>query len=118
MNELYVELLRTDKVSLKRTTEGRHFSGNYVPGTPKLIDNVVCSVQPTNGEDLQKLPEYAKETQTYRFFSEDFDFKKNDIVSWESQEYEILHLEPWNHYNLMTDHSYGVGVLVDNRRNS
>lgn len=116
MNELQIDLLHTNTVDVKRAATGKYIGGHYKKGSEELFLEIDCSVQPTEGKDLKKLPEYAKETDSHRFFSEDFAFKKADIITWQDEDYEVLHLEPWDKIGLNTDHSYAIGVLVDNRK--
>lgn len=113
-----IELIETHTVQVERQSEGDFANGFYTPGPLETITDILSSVQPTTGEDLDKLPDYARERQTWRFFSQAISFKKTDVVEHDGEKYEILHLEPWDGFGLECVHSYAIGVLVDVKKDN
>lgn len=89
-------------------------SGNWVEGTPGDF-NILASVQPLRGKEMEMLPEARRESQAYKLYTDtqlltiNTTAKTNsDRVQIEGNWFEVLIAEPWQ--NTIIDH-YKVIVV-------
>lgn len=100
-------------VTMRRPAPGSHVEGRWVPGAMGADQTIYASVQPASGEDLERLPEGARNRAAYALFTDtelqagSIEAKREpDRVVLFGAEYEVLHIEPWqnnviNHFKAL-----------------
>lgn len=116
---LGLRLLNTQKFDVHRedTTTGRYQNGIRVVGALIEYKDVIGHVQPLSGKQLEKLPENVREKQTYQFFTQvpGFEFQLGDLITYKGIQYEALKQQDWDGYQMNAEHSFAIGVLVDDK---
>lgn len=88
-------------VKLIRSAPGSYDKGRYVPGATTELE-IVASVQPAGGRDLQRLPEGQRTRETIAVWSPNEIRTANDAagaaadrIEWQGRTYEVQLVEPW-----------------------
>lgn len=89
-------------VTMRRPAPGSHVAGRWVPGAMGADQTIYASVQPASGEDLERLPEGARNRSAFALFT-DTQLQAGDIAARREPdrvvifdaEHEVLHVEPW-----------------------
>lgn len=93
--------------TIKRLTPGAYVNGFWVEGSSSTF-NILATVQPVSGLEMQSLPEGRRESQAVKIYTSTQlrtieDSKNPDILLAFGYEFEIATVEPWqsnliNHY--------------------
>jgi len=94
-------------IAIKRDVLGATVKGRYTPGSRSTISDVVATVQPLSGDELEILPEGMRSKRTQRFDSET-EFKQSDTatglgpdwIEWDGETWEVEKVEThtWGSY--------------------
>ncbi len=68
----------------------------------EIPSTITASIQPTNGKELQFLPDFALETETITIYCNDFLYTESsggvgfsDIIEWNGQRYQVIKSKRW-----------------------
>lgn len=101
-------------ISVTRTKAGQYVNGIWQAGQSETF-TVQTSVQPTNNNDVIKLPEGRRLNQSYALYTAvpliaAIDGVNSDKVVIYGQTYEIMHTEAWQ--NSIINHYKSIAVRM------
>ena len=88
-----------------RKTTGEYVNGVWTPAVPAPL-TIASSVQPTTGDDMQRLPEGRRIDAAYTLRSKS-EIRNGDVFDLFGVDHEVVRVEPWQngvipHYMALT----------------
>lgn len=91
----------SDEVTIYSYSAGSYVDGRWVPGT-ETDETIYANVQPTEGEDLNRVPEGRRNLETISIWTDSVLANVNVVtkeqptqISWNGKRYEIDYLKNW-----------------------
>jgi hypothetical protein len=88
--------------TVRRRNPGSYVDGDWVPSGTYTDYEMIASIQPINGRELEILPEGQRTKEAVRIYTK-FGLQqaveqqnvKGDLVSYRGRQYEVHKVEPW-----------------------
>lgn len=94
-----VSFLSNETLTIKRKTGGSYVNGNWNDGVESTFE-IMGSVQPLNGEELQRLPENLRTKRTVKIYTKT-EVENNDTVVIDSTDFQIYVVEDWTRHSFL-----------------
>jgi hypothetical protein len=90
--------LKTEPITVMRTSQGEYVAGRYVPGDSQTFE-AFGNIQPLNGKELLQLPEGDRDRQAVKIYTA-FALENNDTVTRaDGINYEVQAVEDWTAFH-------------------
>lgn len=114
-----ISQLFTEKISVCRVEgSGEYIKGRFT-GNRVITFDIMASVQPSTGEELQNPPEGQKTSEIINVFTdkelftvEKSQFKKADVVVYNGRKFEVTKVERWA--SLIPHYKVICSFILDN----
>lgn len=106
--------------TVRRRDPGSYVNGNWTPAGTYTEFQIIASIQPINGRELQMMPEGQRTREMVRIYTKsglrptiEQQNVKGDLVSYKGRQWEVQKVEEWEFSWDGLAHFKAIALLVE-----